>query len=52
MPAAAPASSACAASRLTKYHQLREALEAICELNHALLRPGDAAPRRARQTGD
>ena len=37
---------------LGNYHQLREALEAICELNHALLRPGDAAPRRARQTGD
>ena len=37
---------------LGNYHQLREALEAICELNHALLRPDDAAPRRARQTGD
>jgi hypothetical protein len=32
--------------------KLREALEAICELNHALLRPDDAAPRRARKHGD
>jgi hypothetical protein len=37
---------------LGNYHKLRKALEAICELNHALLRPEDAAPRRARQTGD
>ena len=37
---------------LGNYHQLREALEAICELNHELLRPDDVAPRRARQTRD
>ena len=37
---------------LGNYHKLREALEAICELNHALLRPEDAAPRRARRTRD
>ena len=37
---------------LGNYHKLREALEAICELNHALLRPDDAAPRRARRTRD
>jgi hypothetical protein len=30
------------------YHKLKEALEDICELNHALLRPDGAAPRRAR----
>ncbi|HEX3403647.1 MAG TPA: DUF6788 family protein [Acetobacteraceae bacterium] len=34
---------------LSNYHKLREALEAICELNHALLRPEGAAPRRARK---
>jgi hypothetical protein len=27
----------------------RHPLEDICELNHALLRPDGAAPRRARQ---
>jgi hypothetical protein len=50
------ASSACAANRLMKcaawlgnYHKLKEALEDICELNHALLRPDGAAPRRARK---
>ena len=37
---------------LGNYHKLREALEAICELNHALLRPDDAAPRRARRPRD
>ncbi len=37
---------------LGNYHKLREALEAICELNHALLRPDDATPRRARQNRD
>jgi hypothetical protein len=31
---------------LGNYHKLREALEEICELNHALLRPDDGAPRR------
>jgi hypothetical protein len=34
---------------LDNYHRLREALEAICELNHALLRPQDAVPRRGRK---
>jgi hypothetical protein len=34
---------------LDNYHRLREALEAICELNHALLRPEDAVPRRGRK---
>ena len=37
---------------LGNYHRLREALEAICELNHALLRPDGAAPRRGRSKGD
>jgi len=35
--------------RLGNYHKLKEALEDICELNHALLRPDGAAPRRARK---
>src|ERR1700730_14357370 len=30
---------------LDNYHKLKEALEDICELNHALLRPDGAAPR-------
>src|ERR1700730_16218609 len=34
---------------LGNYHKLKEALEDICELNHALLRPEGAAPRRARK---
>jgi hypothetical protein len=37
---------------LGNYHKLREALEAICEFNHALLRPDGAAPRRTRRTRD
>jgi len=37
---------------LGNYHQLREAIEAICELNHALLRPDDAMPRGARPKRD
>jgi hypothetical protein len=37
---------------LGNYHQLREALEAICELNHALLRPDHGAPRRTRTKRD
>ena len=37
---------------LGNYHQLKAAIEAICELNHALLRPDDAAPRRARKSRD
>src|SRR5438132_13986866 len=34
---------------LGNYHKLKEALEDIGELNHALLRPDGAAPRRARK---
>ena len=37
---------------LGNYHKLREALEEICELNHALLRPDDGAPRRPRSKRD
>jgi hypothetical protein len=37
---------------LGNYHKLKATLEAICELNHALLRPDDGAPRRTRQTRD
>ena len=37
---------------LGNYHRLREALEAICELNHDLLRPEAAAPRRGRKNRD
>ena len=37
---------------LGNYHRLREALEAICELNHALLRSDDGAPRRGRKQHD
>ncbi len=34
---------------LGNYHQLKAALEAICELNHALLRPEDAGQPRGRK---
>jgi len=37
---------------LGNYHKLREALEEICEFNHALLRPDDPAPRRPRSKRD
>jgi hypothetical protein len=37
---------------LGNYHQLREALEAICELNHALLRPDDTTPRPRSKNRD
>jgi hypothetical protein len=37
---------------LDNYRRLKQAIEAICELNHALLRPDDAAPRRARKSRD
>jgi hypothetical protein len=37
---------------LGNYHRLREALEAICELNHDLLRPEGAAPRRGGKNCD
>ena len=36
---------------LGNYHKLKAAIEAICELNHARLRPEDAGKRRSR-TGD
>jgi hypothetical protein len=36
---------------LVNYHKLKDAIEAICELNHGLLRPDDAAPRRKRRGG-
>src|SRR5271169_6927965 len=32
---------------LGNYHKLKEAIEAICELNHDLLRPEDAGRRRS-----
>ena len=35
---------------LANYQKLKAALEAICELNHELLRP-DAAPSRRRRRG-
>src|SRR6516162_4495888 len=34
---------------LVNYHKLKEALDDFLELNHALLRPDGAAPRRARK---
>jgi hypothetical protein len=37
---------------LGNYHKLREAIEEICELNHGLLRPEDARPRRTRSKRD
>jgi hypothetical protein len=37
---------------LGNYHKLKQALEEICELNHALLRPNDAATRRTRAKRD
>jgi type II secretory pathway component PulF len=37
---------------LANYHKLREALEEICEINHGLLRPDDAPPRRPRTKRD
>ena len=37
---------------LGNYHKLRQALEEICEFNHALLRPDDAIPRRTRTKRD
>jgi hypothetical protein len=37
---------------LGNYHKLREALEEICEFNHALLRADDGPPRRTRSKRD
>ena len=37
---------------LSNYQELKEAIEAICELNHDLLRPDGAAPRGGRKKRD
>ncbi len=37
---------------LDNYHELKEAIEAICELNHDLLRPGAAPSKPARKKHD
>jgi hypothetical protein len=37
---------------LANYRQLKEAIEAICELNHELLRPDEAAGRSRRKRRD
>jgi hypothetical protein len=37
---------------LRNYQKLREALEAICELNHELLRPDEASSQRRSQHRD
>jgi hypothetical protein len=34
---------------LRNYQELKTAIEAICELNHHLLRPDEAAPKRRRK---
>ena len=34
---------------LGNYHQLKQAIEAICEVNHGLLRPEDGGRRRSGQ---
>jgi hypothetical protein len=34
---------------MRNYRELKEAIEAICELNHHLLRPDEAAPKRRRK---
>jgi hypothetical protein len=34
---------------LRNYRELKEAIEAICELNHHLLRPDEAALKRRRK---
>ena len=36
---------------LANYQALKEAIEAICELNHELLRPDEAAAPRSRRKG-
>jgi hypothetical protein len=48
-------SSACVAEVrrwLDNYQELKAAIEAICELNHDLLRPQQAASRPARKQHD
>lgn len=37
---------------LANYQELKEAIEAICELNHDLLRPGGAVSKGARKKRD
>jgi hypothetical protein len=37
---------------LDNYRKLKEAIEAICQLNHDLLRPAGAASKRGRKTRD
>jgi len=37
---------------LDNYHKLKQAIEAICELNHDLLRPEAAASKPGRTKGD
>jgi hypothetical protein len=37
---------------LRNYHELKEAIEAICELNHELLRPAARARKRGRKARD
>jgi hypothetical protein len=37
---------------LSNYQKLREAIEAICELNHDLLRPDPALPKPGRKRRD
>lgn len=37
---------------LTNYQRLKEALEVVCELNHHLLRPDEAASRSRRTRRD
>jgi hypothetical protein len=37
---------------LANYQELKEAIEAICELNHKLLRPDDATARSRRKQRD
>jgi hypothetical protein len=37
---------------LANYQDLKEKIEAICELNHDLLRPERAAPRRRKKQHD
>ena len=34
---------------LANYQELKGAIEAICELNHDLLRPGSAGPKRGEE---
>ena len=37
---------------LENYKKLKDAIEAICELNHELLRPDAAVPRGGRKKRD